>query len=194
MNSNWIYVLSGNKRLKILKIMKLFTIFMLVFVLGAAASSYSQNQLVSLDLKQCNVRQLFKEIRKQTGLRFVFNEKHVAGLTGLDVQTDHQKVADVLNEVFGKTNLECLFEDDVIFVVPRKLQQQETVKSVTITGKVTDKQGNTLPGVTILLKGTQLGTVTDSEGNYKLTVPEMQNPVLVFSFVGMKTTEAKFMG
>ena len=92
--------------------------------------------------------------------RFVFNEKHVAGLTGLDVQTDHQKVADVLNEVFGKTNLECLFEDDVIFVVPRKLQQQETVKSVTITGKVTDKQGNTLPGVTILLKGCRLYTST----------------------------------
>lgn len=194
MNSNWIYALSGSKRLKILKIMKLFTIFMLVFVWGAAASSYSQNQLVSLDLKKCNVRQLFKEIRKQTGLRFVFNEKHVADLTGLDIQTDHQKVADVLNEVFGKTNLECLFENDVIFVVPRQIQQQKTVKSITITGQVKDKQGNTLPGVTILLKGTHLGTVTDNEGSYKLTVPETQNPVLVFSFVGMKTTEAKFMG
>ena len=68
---------------------------MLVFVLGAAASSYSQNQLVSLDLKQCNVRQLFKEIRKQTGLRFVFNEKHVAGLTGLDVQKIQRYIPDL---------------------------------------------------------------------------------------------------
>ena len=46
--------------------MKLFTIFMLVFVLGTTAAGFSQNQLVTLDLHQCNVKQLFKEIRKQT--------------------------------------------------------------------------------------------------------------------------------
>ena len=73
MKCNRIYTPLGRKRLKILKIMKLFTIFMLVFVLGTTAAGFSQNQLVTLDLHQCNVKQLFKEIRKQTGLRFVFN-------------------------------------------------------------------------------------------------------------------------
>lgn len=193
MISNWIYALTGRKRFKILKIMKLFTIFMLVFVLGAAASTYSQNQLVTLDLHQCNVRQLFKEIRKQTGLRFVFNENHVADLTRLSVQTDREKVDEVLRQVFKNTNLECRFEDDVIFVVPR-VPQQQNVKSVTITGTVNDTHKLPLPGVTILVKGTQIGTVTDAGGHYKISLPEMNPTVLVFSFVGMKTVEVKYAG
>ncbi|GET25647.1 SusC/RagA family TonB-linked outer membrane protein [Prolixibacter sp. NT017] len=63
---------------------------------------------------------------------------------------------------------------------------QETVK--TVTGKVTDSKGQPLPGVTIIIKGTTQGTITDANGNYRL--PEVPgNAVLVFSFVGMKTQE-----
>lgn len=193
MKSNRICVPLGRKWLKILKIMKLFTVFMLVFVLGASAGSYSQNQLVSLNLHQCNVRQLFKEIREQTGLRFVFNEKHVAGLSGLDILAEQKQVKEVLEDVFRQTNLECLFEDEVIFVVSRR-QQQQTVKSVAITGTVADSKGEMLPGVTVMLKGTKIGTVTDTDGRFKLTLPESLTPVLVFSFVGMKTTEVKYTG
>lgn len=193
MNSNWIYALSGRKRFKILKIMKLFTIFMLFFVLGATAGSYSQNQVVSLNLQQCNVRQLFKEIRKQTGLRFVFNEKHVVGVADFDVRTEQEKVEDVLEEVFGKTNLECRFENDVIFVVPRQMQQQ-TLKSVTVTGKVSDNKKQSLPGVTIMLKGTSLGTVTDADGKFRITLPQGEKMVLLFSFIGMKTVELNYTG
>jgi len=91
--------------------MKLFTIFMLVFVLGTTAAGFSQNQLVTLDLHQCNVKQLFKEIRKQTGLRFVFNEAHVEGLAGLNIKAEAQEVKKVLDKVFGSTSLECRFED-----------------------------------------------------------------------------------
>lgn len=193
MNSNWIYALSGSKRLKILKIMKLFTIFMLAFVLGASASSYSQNQVVSLDMHQCNIRELFKEIRKQTGLRFVFNENHVAGLADLDVRMNQKSVAEVLDQVFRNTNLECRFEDDVIFIVPRPVVSQQ-VKSMTITGKVVDKRNDVLPGVTVMLKGTSIGTVTGPDGNYKITLPEMADPILIFSFIGMKTVEMKYTG
>ena len=61
--------------MKILNVMKLFAFFMLVFVMGGNARSYSQDQLVTLNLHGGNVRTLFKEIRKQTGVQFVFNEK-----------------------------------------------------------------------------------------------------------------------
>ncbi len=192
MNSNWIYALSGRKRFKILKIMKLFTILMLVFVLGATAGSYSQNQMVSLDLHQCNVHQLFKEIRKQTGLRFVFNEKHVVALPRFDVRTNQEKVENVLNDVFGKTNLECRFENDVIFVIPR--QTQQAVSTVTINGKVSDIKNLPLPGVTVLVKGTTIGTVTNAEGKFHVTLPKMEKIVLLFTFIGMKTVEQSYTG
>nr|WP_306443727.1 SusC/RagA family TonB-linked outer membrane protein [Odoribacter splanchnicus] len=173
--------------------MKLFTIFMLVFVLGTTAAGFSQNQLVTLDLHQCNVKQLFKEIRKQTGLRFVFNEAHVEGLAGLNIKAEAQEVKKVLDKVFGSTSLECRFEDDVIFVVERS-QPQQAKQEIVVQGQVTDKTGAPLPGVTVRIKGTQLGCVTDVDGYFKMALPGATEPIMVFSFIGMKTEEIKYTG
>lgn len=93
--------------MKILCIMKLFTILMLFFVLGANARGFSQNQRVTLDLQGCNVQTLFKEIRKQTGLSFVFNKRHITGLPSISVKARGQQVAEVLDDVFAGTSLEC---------------------------------------------------------------------------------------
>ncbi len=63
----------------------------------------------------------------------------------------------------------------------------------SIAGKVTDTNGRALPGVTVVAKGTTIGTITDSDGNYKLTAPlGVEN--LLFSFVGMKTKEVAIAG
>jgi TonB-dependent starch-binding outer membrane protein SusC len=59
---------------------------------------------------------------------------------------------------------------------------------MTITGTVTDENGGTLPGVTVVVKGQAGGNTTDANGNYSIQV-QSQNSILVFSFVGMKTTE-----
>lgn len=62
MKSKWIFALQRFKKSKILKIMKLFPIFMFVLVVGVTAKSFSQEQTVSLNLHQCDVSVLFKEI------------------------------------------------------------------------------------------------------------------------------------
>lgn len=54
-----------------------------------------------------------------------------------------------------------------------------------------DKQGESLIGVTVLVKGTSIGAVTDSLGRYKITLPEQQDLVLIFSFIGMQSKEVK---
>src|SRR4051812_21441753 len=58
----------------------------------------------------------------------------------------------------------------------------------TLTGKVTDETNSALPGVSIVLKGTQRGTVTDAEGQYKIEIPE-SGATLVYSFVGYLSQE-----
>lgn len=177
-----------------MKTVKLFAFFMLVFVLGVNARSYSQNQVVTLNLHESSVRTLFKEIRKQTGVRFVFNERHVGELPVIDVQAKERRVSEVLEEVFEGSGLECRYEGGVIFVVPKQeMSTSEDVKSVTVKGKVTDKQG-ALPGVTVLLKGTTVGVVTDGNGEFQVEVPGNGEVVLVFSFVGMKTQEVRYTG
>src|SRR5690606_6532995 len=62
------------------------------------------------------------------------------------------------------------------------------VGSNTITGKVTDDTGVPIPGATVVIKGSAVGTVTDIEGNYSLTL-SANAETLVFSFVGMATQE-----
>ncbi|WP_279112735.1 hypothetical protein, partial [Butyricimonas virosa] len=120
--------------------MRVFTICMLVFVFGATASGFSQKQVVTLDLRQCDMSTLFQEIWKQTGLRFVYNDKDVASISRFDVKVESEAVEKVLEEVFAKTSLKCSFEGDVIFVTTRGTQARmvaDTVKKVTVKGKVT---------------------------------------------------------
>ena len=74
------------------------------------------------------------------------------------------------------------------------VQAQVNVKSVEISGKVVDKNNAPLPGVTVLMKGTGLGTATDINGTYKLSIPDQQSIVLEFSFVGMKTKTVTYTG
>jgi len=60
----------------------------------------------------------------------------------------------------------------------------------TITGKITSsKDGNPIPGVNIILKGTQIGTTSDVSGKYSISLDEAKNPVLVFSFIGFENQE-----
>jgi TonB-dependent starch-binding outer membrane protein SusC len=69
--------------------------------------------------------------------------------------------------------------------------QQDTKK---VTGKVTDSNEKAgLPGVNIIIKGTSSGTVTDSDGNYAMNIPN-ENTILVFSFIGYASTEVAVSG
>lgn len=72
--------------------------------------------------------------------------------------------------------------------------QTQTPKAVTLTGVVKDESGMPLPGVTVAVKGTQLGVATDLDGKWTLNVPEMKELIIVFSFVGMKTQEVVYKG
>ncbi|MQY78688.1 MAG: SusC/RagA family TonB-linked outer membrane protein [Bacteroidetes bacterium] len=77
-----------------------------------------------------------------------------------------------------------------LIVLGLMLYTQAFAQEVTVTGKVTDAETNIgLPGVTIIEKGTEKGTITDADGNYSITVS--YDATLVFSFVGMQTKEVK---
>ena len=101
----------------------------------------------------------------------------------------------VLDEVLKGTNLRYEEQGKVI-VIKRGLQKPEpdSVKNVMIEGMVVDKQGEVLPGVTVVLKGTSVGVATGNDGTFKLNIPRRDSVVLIFSFVGMKTKEVNWKG
>ena len=84
---------------------------------------------------------------------------------------------------------EIMDEFIVLKVVP-----EEKKNVLNIVGQVTDKNKVPLPGVTVIVKGSNLGTATDQEGRYRLNIPEIKNLSLLFSFIGMKTREVVYTG
>ena len=189
-----IFVLSDLKRLKIVRIMKLFSIFMLVFTLGGFASGYSQKQVVTLNLKQCDVNTLLQEIWKQTGLRFVYNEQDVARLKRFDVNAQQKQVDEILDHIFKNTPYQCAYESDVIYITPRPVGDLPQVKQerVKLSGNIKDKNGNVLPGVTVFIGNSDIGTSSDINGNYQLAILKGNAVEIVYSFIGMKKVTYNF--
>ena len=72
----------------------------------------------------------------------------------------------------------------LLFSLSNAIAQQQ----VTVQGNVTDMEGNKVPGVTILAKGTTTGALTDQNGHYSIVMPP-NSRVLIFSFIGMETQE-----
>ncbi|HAP17377.1 MAG TPA: SusC/RagA family TonB-linked outer membrane protein [Butyricimonas virosa] len=106
-------------------------------------------------------------------------------------------IEEVLQVFLAGSKLNYTIEDDVIIISPKlKKQPSQQVKAIRITGKVRDEQKQSLPGVTIQVKGTEFGAATDMNGTYTLSIPNNigQNFTLVFSFVGMQTQEIAYTG
>lgn len=76
--------------------------------------------------------------------------------------------------------------------VENSLEQGSQQKERLLRGTVTDKSGQAIPGVAVQVKGTDQGAITDADGGYYIMVKDVENPVLVFSFMGMQTQEIAF--
>jgi TonB-linked SusC/RagA family outer membrane protein len=130
------------------------------------------------------LEQLFAEIEKQTDVKFLYRYENISGIT-VKVNADNAQLSAVLNSVLSTKELKhMLMDNNLIVVAPVNAQQQGT----TVSGAVTDANGDPLPGVNVMIKGTMTGVITDTNGKYSITVPN-PDAVLVFSFVGYATQE-----
>ena len=154
---------------------------------SAYATGRAQGMKVSLDMHNVTLEQVLKELKAQTGMRFFYSVEKARGEQKEVVKMTDISLEEALRQVLDGTKLTYEIQQDVI-VIREQQEQQQSPKERKITGKVTDEEGMPLPGVTVLIKGTQLGTATDGDGNYQLTVPA-QGHALVFTMVGMETRE-----
>lgn len=152
----------------------------------------AQQQKVTIDMKNVNIQEVFKGINKQTGLDFVYNTAQLEEIGLVTLQVKDVTVDAALSKLFTGTPFEYRFEMNAILI--KKTEVKKQLEEITVSGVVKDVDGNLLPGVTVMVKGTALGTATDIDGAYKLTVAKGENLELVFSFVGMEAQEIKYTG
>ena len=99
-------------------------------------------------------------------------------------------VQEVLDEVFKNTSLRYFFENDIIYIVNKQKDEPEKKEGRSISGTVKDTKKNPLPGVTVLIKGTTVGVVTDVDGKFKITLPK-DTVTFVFFICGDEKTGSK---
>ena len=178
---------------QILLKMKLTLFVIMLSFLGALANdSYSQTKL-SLDLKNTTVRNALDAIENQSEFFFLYSEKIIDVNRKVDVEAQQSTVDKILDKIFSGTDVSYTVKDrQIVLTTPEVNKMTATVEGSqqqkSISGKVTDLSGVSLPGVSVVVKGTTTGTITDANGGYSLSnVPA--SGILQFSFVGMKTQE-----
>ena len=172
--------------------MKLCFILVCLFSFGLSATTRAQQERVSLELQEVSLREVLEQIREQTKLQFMMSRHQGERLGRFSVNVKNEPVEKVLDEIFSHTDLTYTFMEDIIVVKERLLQQQPD--KMVITGFVKDAKKQTMPGVTVMIRGTSLGTVTGMDGRYTFTIPKTEHLTLIFSFVGMKTVEIPYKG
>lgn len=189
---------------KLLLTMKLCLLFLLISAASLMANSgYSQNTTLSIHLKNATLRDLISEVEKQSEFIFVYYDKAVDLDRKIDVQVENQTIDKVLDKIFKSSELTYRIFDRQIGLgkrnpvtgaveLPTSLDKLTAADKKTISGTVKDSKGVPLPGVTVVVKGTTIGTIADAEGQFRLSVP-FGSKTLVFSFVGMKTQEAAIL-
>ena len=165
----------------------LFLLF-LILTTQFSLNAYSQERKITFSLKNASLKDIIGEIRKNSDYDFVYRDVNLESFTRRDVAFKDATIEQVLTDCRKGISLGYEINGKTIIIRKKAISQKEK-KSKTITGKVSDEQGNVLPGVSVIIKGISLGTATNSDGEYRLEIPEINDPVLIFSFVGMRTQE-----
>lgn len=164
-----------------------------VLFISPWAMAQDKNARVNLHLQGATLKEFVQNLKKQTGFAFFYKDDVAKAVEPITANVQGATLESVLQDVLGKKGCTFTFEGENVVI---KLQQQALVtpQETVAIGTVVDTKGQPLPGVTVLLKGTTVGTATDPDGRFKLTLPAMKQIVLQFSFIGMKPKEVAVKG
>lgn len=187
---------------RILMVMKI-TVFILFIAISSAFanSSYSQNTRFSLHLENVTTQQVFDVIQKNSEFIIFYKDDQVNLKHLSNVNIDDGTVDQILDQTLKGSNMSYRIIDRQIVILTDKPNESSSVinsesnadQKNEFSGTVRDTKGQSLPGVSIVVKGTAIGTITDRDGNFRLLVPTGAT-TLVFSFIGMKAQEVAING
>ncbi len=194
--NNWVDgKITSFHRWKIFLIMKLQLVFILGFILQSYATvSQAQNKRLNLKFENTTLKEVLQTLEDQTDFSFIYKDEQINSGSKVSGSFQGKLVTEVLDSVLKNEDLSYTIKGKVIVILPKEFElYADQPKAITVKGKVSDSAGAPLPGVTVVVKGTSNGTITDNEGSFSISnVPG--DGVLVFSFVGMKSQEVKVSG
>lgn len=170
---------------KIILAMKLTVIIIIAALTNVSAKSYSQ--IVTLHQKNATVAKVLRSIEKQTGYHFLYDKQDVSKAGDINIEVANVSLEEALDQCFKNQPLTYKIFQQTIVVKKKDEGIANNIAVFKVQGTVSDAKGP-LPGVSVRVKGSSTGTVTDLNGKYSLNTPD-GNGTLVFSFVGYNTQE-----
>jgi len=194
MKKNHYGLISGVCKIWKSKFLKRMRIVILLFLISItqtfALNAYAQNKRLSVNFKNEKIINILDKIEDQSEFYFMFDASRINVNQRKTVDCENQLITKILDQLFEGTGITYSINDRQVLLTI--IDKSDTEQQKTVSGKVTDSFGFALPGVTIVIKGTTIGTITDNDGSYSISVPS--DATLVFSFVGMKTLEISMKG
>jgi TonB-linked SusC/RagA family outer membrane protein len=192
MKNKPLYILllfQNNHIKKFLNIMRISTFLIsLSFFTSFATPSNSQNAKVTINGNNLTVSDFINQVEEQTNYLFVYSKNELDVNNELALRSGTKSVAKCLDEAFDGSDVKYVFENDYIVLTKNTIHSVAQQQGKTITGTVTDNNGEPVIGANVAIKGRAIGTVTDYDGKY--TLPNIPvDAVLQVSYIGYLTKE-----
>ncbi len=177
-----------NMLFKLLIIMKLSLMFVLLAVLQTNAGVFAQGT-VTLNMRQVEIQKVLNKIEKEGEFRFLYNYDLNSLKKKVDADFKESPIKDVLDKIFANSDLTYKMLENNLIVI---MSSTQVMQNIRITGKVTGANGEPLSGVSVTVKASGIGTNTDNNGVYTMTVPD--DATLSVSYIGYESKEIKVNG
>lgn len=167
-----------------------FLLALLCFSLASGYSAFAQK--VTINLKNVKLEKVFDAITKQTGLSVAYSRPTVNPDQNVSISATNEELSEVLKRLFAGTNVAFEIGEEKIYLKDVKSSSKESkpVRTKTVSGVIVDTNGEPVIGASVLVKGTNNGTITDLDGKFTVNdVPE--NSTLDISYIGYKTLTLK---
>jgi TonB-dependent starch-binding outer membrane protein SusC len=181
------YLSTGWK--KSLLVMKISFVLLTACILQINASVYSQNKKFDLSINNLSLKDVLKEIENKSEFRFFFSDNLMLLDKNVQLNVKDMNVEQILDKLLtGSEYSYKVMDNNLVIIAPNYVVNKQVMK---IAGTVTDADtGEPLPGVSIIVEGTTLGTISDEKGKYSLEVPSA-DAVLLFTFIGYNSERVK---
>ncbi|HOQ80816.1 MAG TPA: carboxypeptidase-like regulatory domain-containing protein, partial [Candidatus Cloacimonadota bacterium] len=163
----------------------LLSLFLTLFSLNIHA------QKVTLSFQNESFENVLKSIKEQTDLSLIFSEQLVDLNRKVSINVNSIQVEEALKQLLKDTNLSFEIKNNKLYLIEKKLSKtiESPTKSKIITGLVIDEKGEPIVGASVVLKGSNTGTITNIDGMFTLEAQEQSQ--FVISYIGYKQTVLK---
>ncbi len=169
---------------------KLIVLILLFFMSFSSYTAFAQNNKITLNLSNTSIKDVFKEIEKQSQYSIFYSDELIKNIVVKSINSKGETALVILDKLLPQYNLKYELNNNIIVILQATDKPSKSPVKRTVTGKVSGADGLSIPGVSVFLKGTNDGTITNIDGMFSLEVPS-QSSTLIFSFVGFIRQEVE---